>query len=354
MTDEPFEKAFKIISQKRKNPVLSYICEPSNIKEYQVIQTDASIKKLKRKLKKIFPSLDIRNTLAIFELNSKIRLYKKDEGLKIDYGYTIKDVSESTNLIRPQEILDNTSIILNLEILRLELKMSKEEFESYQKDIQQILLDLNKENEEFELKYIINKNEIKEIDIISAFIKNGFDLVNQEEKENHDEYYDDKKLNLLKKGSSIRIRKIKENNKTKRKGTYKSKIAESNVYSSRTEIEENLQTDSIKEFFKLLNDKNIQIEIKYEDLAKVLIAVTKRKNMIFERNESRVCLSLDYTKYENILNKKKSSERMLEIEAIGNVADRIVLNDIHEFMQKEFKGKIKLIKQSKYERGIGK
>ena len=45
---------------------------------------------------------------------------------------------------------------------------------------------------------------------------------------------------------------------------------------------------------------------------------------------------------------------MIEIEAIGNVADRIILNDIHEFMEKRFKGELKIIKQSKFERGIGK
>ena len=59
MTDEPFEKAFNIIARSKQNPVLSYICNPKNISEYEVIQTDASIKKLKKKLKKMFPTLKI-------------------------------------------------------------------------------------------------------------------------------------------------------------------------------------------------------------------------------------------------------------------------------------------------------
>ena len=355
MTDEPFEQAFKILSNNPQNPVLSYLCNYNNINEYEVIQPEISIKKLKKKLKKIFPQLDTKNTLAVFELNSKIRLYKKDEGLKIDYGYTTKDVSESTNLIRPQEILDNTSIILNLEILRLELKMTKEEFSEYREDIKQILSDLNKINEEFELKYIITNEEIKEIEIIREFIKNGFNLIAEDEKQNNDLYYDDNNFTILKQAGSLRIRKTKKEGKIQIKGTYKKALRKSNVYSSRIEIEEKLQTEHIKEFYKLLNDKNIDIRIKLEELKPVLIAKTQRKNMIFERNRNRVCLSFDETEYEKPKQStRKIKEKMIEIEVIGNVADRIILNDIHEFIEKQLKGKIKPVKQSKFERGIEK
>lgn len=355
MTDEPFEKSFKILEKNKINPVLSYICNPKNISEYQVIQTEASIKKIKRKFKKLFQELDTKNTLAIFELNSKIRLYKKDEGLKIDYGYTIKDVSESTNLIRPQEILDNTSIIINLEILRLELNMTKEEFSKYQNDIKQIISNLNKQTEEFELKYILTKEEIKEIDIIRTFIQNDFKLIDEIEKENDDEYYDDEKSSILKQECSLRIRRCTSKGKIVKKGTYKKTIKGGNVYSSRKEIEEKLQTGNIKEFLKLLNDKNIKIGIKAEKMIPILNAKTQRRDMIFERNGSRVCVSFDDTEYKNYSNQNKiSRERMIEIEAMGTVADRIILNDVHEFLEKQFKEKIIPIKQSKFERGLEK
>lgn len=355
MTDKPFEEAFAILEKNKANPVLSYLCNTKNIPEYQELQTEVNIKKIKRKLKKIFPNLDTKNTLAIFELNSKIRLYKKDEGLKIDYGYTIKDVSESTNLIRPQEILDNTSIILNLEILRLELEMSKEEFSKYENEIKQILLNLNESTEEFELKYIIPEEGVTEIEVIRTFIKNNFNLIDETEKENEDEYYDNSKFSILKQEGSLRIRKTTEKENVTKKGTYKKALKQGNVYSSRKEIEEKLQKESLKEFLKLLADKNIKIGISQEELKPTLKAKTQRRTMIFERNGSKVCVSFDDTTYESCLDKnKKSKEKMIEIEVIGNVADRIILNDIHEFLEKQFKEKIKPIKQSKFERGLEK
>ena len=47
------------------------------------------------------------------------------------------------------------------------------------------------------------------------------------------------------------------------------------------------------------------------------------------------------------------TDRMIEIEAIGELNNRIILNEIHEFITSSFPGLI-VNKQSKYERGINR
>ena len=78
--------------------------------------------------------------------------------------------------------------------------------------------ELNKKPEEFELKYIIDNQSNEETllnKMISVFKSNGFKVISETKKQNNDEYYDSRNLNLYKNGGSLRIRKIEQNGKEK-------------------------------------------------------------------------------------------------------------------------------------------
>ena len=219
--------------------------------------------------------------------------------------------------------------------------------------------ELNKKPEEFELKYIINDNN--EIDqetllnkIISAFISNGFRVISVTEKQNNDEYYDTRNLDLYKIGGSLRIRKIAQKSKEKIKATCKMPIKIGEVYSSRSEIEESLSDDKFETFMQKMIDSGVTVN--FADILRypILNSNTKRKDIVLDKNGVQVCLSFDNSQYTNhVLNEISATDRMIEIEAIGELNNRIILNEIHDFITTTFIN-LEVNKQSKYERGINR
>lgn len=358
MKDKDFKDSFKILSSSNLDPIMTYLCNFNNIEDYILIKNDVSIEKIKTKLKEIFGEINLDNTLSIISIGTKTKLYKKEQKLNIKNGNRILDLTECTNLIRPQEVLEDVYIFFNSELLRLELGLSAIEFKKYESELKKMIEELNKKPEEFELKYIIDEKETDQEtlfkQIMSVFEANGFEIVSVMEKQNNDEYYDTRDLDLYKSGGSLRIRKTKQNDKKKIKATYKMPLKKGEVYSSRTEIEESLPNDSFETFIEKMT--NSGIEVKFDDILKVPIlnSRTNRKDIILDKNGVQVCLSFDNSVYTNhILNELAVNDRMIEIEAIGELNNRIILNEIHDFITSAFKN-LKINKQSKYERGINR
>lgn len=218
--------------------------------------------------------------------------------------------------------------------------------------------ELNKKPEEFELKYIVGNNLLDQDtllnQIISVFIANGFKVVSTTEKQNDDEYYDTRNLKLYKNGGSLRIRKVEQKGKVKIKATCKMPLEKAEVYSSRSEIEENLPNDNFDTFRQKMIDLNVAVN--FEEIVNfpILNSRTKRLDVVLDKNGIQVCLSFDNSQYTNhALNEISVTDRMIEIEAIGELKNRIILNEIHEFITSSFQD-LTVNKQSKYERGINR
>ncbi len=361
MKDEDFNISFKMLSKSNLDTVMSYLCDFDNIKDYILIKNDVSEEKIKTKLKEIFGDIDLSDTLSIISIDTKTKLYKKEQKLNVQNGNRIMDLTECTNLIRPQEELENTYIFFNPELLRLELGLSDKEFKKYESEVIKMIEELNKKPEEFELKYIIDEKDTEDLDketlinkIISVFKTNGFKIVSVTEKQNNDEYYDTRDLKLYKNGGSLRIRKVEQKGKEKIKATCKMPLGKGEVYSSRSEIEETLEDDSFDEFMqKMISSK---VNVNFDDILRfpILNSRTKRKDIVLDKNGVQVCLSFDTTKYTNhLLNDATTTDKMIEIEAIGELNNRIILNEIHEFIASSFSS-LEVNKQSKYERGINR
>ena len=190
--------------------------------------------------------------------------------------------------------------------------------------------------------------------IISIFTSNGFRVVSVTEKENNDEYYDTRNLDLYKNGGSLRIRKIEQKGKEKIKATCKMPLKKGEVYSSRSEIEETLSDDSFETFMQKIVDSGVTVN--FDDILKfpILNSRTKRRDTVLDKNGVQVCLSFDNSIYTNLtLNEISATDRMIEIEAIGELNNRIILNEIHDFITSAFSN-LEVNKQSKYERGINR
>ncbi|MBE6140716.1 MAG: hypothetical protein E7172_04180 [Firmicutes bacterium] len=98
------------------------------------------------------------------------------------------------------------------------------------------------------------------------------------------------------------------------------------------------------------------IGVNFDNILKfpILNSRTKRTDVILDRNGVQVCLSIDSTQYINhTLNEILITDKMIEIKAIGELNNRIILNEIHDFITASFKN-LTINKQSKYERGINR
>ena len=243
----------------------------------------------------------------------------------------------------------------NPDIVRIELGMDEKEFEPYREELKNMINELNKKPEEFELKYIIDENqELAQDKILETLLANGYKKIKTKNKENNDEYYDTKDLSLLSRGGSLRIRKLTQDGNQKYKATYKMPTTVGEVYSSRQEIEIDLHTNSINELKEKMRERNIDVNLDAILPNPLLNSITQRKDIILEKNGVQVCLSFDNTKYTNHTIKEQSAEdSMVEIEALGDVEDRVMLNEINNILQNKF-STLKNNKQSKYERGIRK
>lgn len=360
MKDEDFTSTFHILSNLDIDPIMRYLCDFNNINDYILINNDVSIESIKLKLREIFENIDLNSTLSITSIGTKTKLYKKEQRLNIQNGNRIMDLTECTNLIRPQEILEDTYIFFNPELLRIELGLDNKEFKKYESELKRMIEELNKKPEEFELKYIIDEN-LEEVDektlfsqIINVFTENNFKVISTTTKQNNDEYYDTKNLNLYKNGGSLRIRKVIQNDKEKIKATYKMPLEKGEVYSSRSEFEETLLDDSFETFKQKMADLGVLLNFDEILNFPVLNSCTKRTDIVLDKNGVQVCLSFDNSTYINhILDEISSTDRMIEIEAIGELNNRIILNEIHDFVAVCFKN-LKISKQSKYQRGINK
>ena len=354
MNDKQFTDSFDIIKSHSTDPLLRYLADISTvIYDYQDLENNVSPVILKQRLEKIFPNHDFSNTFSILAIHSKTKLYKKEESLRINFGNVHKDLSEATpHLIRPDEYLEKNELAFNPEILRIELGMTEQEFEPYRDELKNMINELNKKPEEFELKYIIDKS--KHDTILNILLSNGFKIIKISDKENDDEYYDTADLAFLTNGGSLRIRTLTQDGKQRYKATYKMPTTVGEVYSSREEIEIELDESSIAKLKEKMQGRNLAINLEKVLPNPLLNSVTQRKDIIIEKSGVQVCLSFDNTRYTNhVLNNQSAEDSMVEIEALGDVGDRVILVEIHNTLLSQFPELFSLRStDGKYKRGL--
>ena len=111
---------------------------------------------------------------------------------------------------------------------------------------------------------------------------------------------------------------------------------------------------SFEELKEKMQEKQVPFDLGNILPTAILNSVTQRKDFVLEKNGVRVCLSFDQTEYTNyVLQGTRATDCMVEIEALGDVSDRVILNEIHSVLNTRFP-ELKPNKQNKYLRGVQK
>lgn len=211
---------------------------------------------------------------------------------------------------------------------------------------------------EFELKYIVNDQNLLYDELlrssICGFKNHGFHVVSFNKKQNCDEYYDTRDMDLYKSKSSLRIRKVKQDGQTKIKATCKMPLNMNEVYASRVEIEETLLDDSFEDFKNTMSKTHAEVDFNQLLKFPILKVRNERTDAILEKNGVQVCVSFDFCRYNNhVLDDAFANDQMVEIELVDGHDDPTILNEINAFIKTSFK-ELTVNQQSKYERGIDK
>ena len=115
ISDKDFNDALDILKEYSTEPMLKYLSNMQQVLcDYQDLESNVKPESIKQNLENIFPNHDFSETISILAYHSKNKLYKKEESLRINYGYAHKDLSEATpHLIRTDEYLEKNELYFN-------------------------------------------------------------------------------------------------------------------------------------------------------------------------------------------------------------------------------------------------
>ena len=355
MVDDTFNDAIAIIKESTTNPVLAHFCDFQKAYDnsIDILNAQYDSNKIKKQLLKIFPKEyhdAIAQTQSIIEKSGRTKIYKKDIPILADIGHGLEDIFEAINIVRPGEIMNQKYLVINIEALRLELNLDETSFFKYKEKIMKMVDDINRPQEEFELKYALTKSVAPKA-FIKALTGAGFKLISDSKCTNQDEYYDTEDTSLLQCRHSLRIRAKTVDDKIQYEGAYKKSKGYGEVYSYRSSSKVDLKqndVDELKNYF-FAGNENLSKRILSNP---VLTCFTNRHNFIVQKNNVDVSISFDKTKYRNHLyNDTKKDDFIIEIEALGGIENRYILNEINTIIENNFDN-IQTNKQSKYERGF--
>ena len=196
------------------------------------------------------------------------------------------------------------------------------------------------EPKELELKYLTDK-DFKLSRLLNLLTKNGFTIFDMYEVINIDKYFDTPNKELMKDGSSLRIRTIQG----KSFATFKYPIKKKSKYCERIEIESELEKNTFTSLLSTLHD------IPY-DLSSIcpfptLSIINHRYEIILSNKDITIALSSDKVTYTK--NGLEETETMIEIE-LKEGTHYELLNDINNLIVNNL-GLIPT-KENKYERGL--
>lgn len=196
------------------------------------------------------------------------------------------------------------------------------------------------EPKELELKYLTYK-DFKLARLLNLLTKNGFIILDMHDVIHIDKYFDTPNKELMKDGSSLRIRTIQG----KSFATFKYPTKKKSKYCERVEIERELENNT---FTSLLNSLH---DIPY-DLSSIcpfptLFIINHRYEIILSNKDITIALSSDNVTYTK--NGLEETETMIEIELKEGTYYEL-LNNINNLIVNNL-GLIPT-KENKYERGL--
>lgn len=361
ITETPIQEALDKIKQATKNEKIKTLCDLETMtKSYQEISTNKDEKYIRYLLHKAIPEIK-EDTKGLIEETRWIKPYKSNENESINIITSsgiedYKDVPQDLVSLKP---FPKRVTAISMEMLRLELGISKEEFEEkYRKTVEEVISTVTKSKDEFELRYILTEGSINAQDIKEK-IEGKYEIVDSAKYMSKDVYYDNPQTyEFLENKKTLRVRKgttfhkSEETYKFKEvRATYKEyrKDKKSN-FTIRRKEEEIGDSDRIESYEGFLST----LEIDKNSVKPILEVSNLRYLFTIKINNVLMDISFNNANYQNEIYEMFGNVGTIEIKPRDNkIPDRLSLLQIREFLESEFPNLAKYLSNSNvYEIGI--
>lgn len=362
ITETPIEKVLERISENTKNEKIKCLCDMQQItKSYKVIETDKEESYIRYLLHKAILEIS-ENTKGIIQEVRMIKPYKSNRHEKINIITSngiedYKDISQDLINIKP---FYKKVIAISMEMIRLELGVSKEEFEDkYEKTLQEVIKSIVKPKEEFELRYVLTNGDLDGQEIKEK-IEEKYEIVDSATYFSYDMYYDSReKFELLQNKQALRVRKgttfhkSEQTYKFKEKRITYKKYKKDNqdlVYTTKIKEEEIGDSENIKDYNSFI--KTIGLE--EQNLEAILEVKNLRHLYTFNVNGVLIDISFNMAYYKNEIYETFSNVGTIEIKPRENrILDRLSILEFREFLEQQKPELVQFLNNSNiYEIGV--
>lgn len=337
--------ALEKIKNKTQNEKIKNLCDMKNMTQsYQELNTDKEEKYIRYLLHKAIPEIP-QDTKGIIYKAKWIKPYKsnENESINIITSNGIEDYKDVKQELIKLEPFQKRIVALSPEMIRLELGISKEEFDKkYKTTLQEVISTVTKAKDEFELRYVITNGYLKGEEIKQK-IEEKYEIVDSAKYLSNDIYYDNpENYELLENKEALRIRRgttfheSKETYKFKNtRATYKTykKDIRSN-FTVRRKEEEIGDTDKIEDYEQFITSsigkesKNIKPML---DVKNMRILHTVKINGVL------MDISFNIAHYQNKVYEMFGNIGIIEVKPQENrISNRLSLLEFKQFLEKEF------------------
>ena len=361
ITETPMKEALEEIQKQTQNEKIKQLCDMKSMaKSYQELNTDKSERYIRYLLHKAIPKIS-ENTEGILDETRWIKPYKSNENENINVITSngiedYKDVKQ--DLINLEPFAKRTTAISE-EMIRLELGVSKEEFDKkYKRIIEEVISTVTKSKDEFELRYVLTEGSLNAQEIKEK-IEEKYEIVDNAKYMSNDIYYDNPETyELLENKQALRIRRgatfhdSKETYKFKEKrATYKTyrKDIKSN-FTVRRKEEEIGDSDKIENYEEFLISLGID-----KDSVKPMLEVNNLRYLYtIKINGVLIDISFNNANYQNKIYEMFGNVGTIEIKPRENkVSDRLSMLEFRQFLETQFPNLEKFLSNTNvYEIGV--
>lgn len=361
ITETPIKEALEEIQRQTQNEKIKKLCDMKSItKSYQELNTDKSERYIRYLIHKAISKIS-ENTDGIVEETRLVKPYKSNENENINVITSngiedYKDVKQ--DLINLEPFAKRTTAI-SKEMIRLELGVSKEEFDKeYEKIIEEVISTVIKSKDEFELRYVLTEGSLNAQEI-KENIEEKYEIVDSAKYMSNDIYYDNPETyELLENKEALRIRRgmtfhnSKETYKFKEKrATYKTyrKDIKSN-FTVRRKEEEIGDSDKIENYEEFL----ISLGIDKSNVEPILEVNNLRYLYTIKINGVLIDISFNNANYQNQIYEMFGNVGTIEIKPRENkVSDRLSMLEFRQFLETQFPNLKKFLSNTNvYEIGV--
>ena len=342
LTNKPLQEAVKQIALSTKNEKIKYLCSYKENAEtdYKVLYNGRSEAYIRKLLGKVIPTFP-KNSQSVFYEERIIVPYRKTKfgSTNIITNEGIKNFEELPHAISLAPI-KKTILAFNPEYLRIELGLSKNEFDKQYLDvINEIITNQSKPIQEFELKYLVPQGGISYSNMLKS-LEEKYTRQDSSNYESTDVYYDSPEdFELLSKGNALRIRDgvtfhegVATRNYKNRRITYKTYVEEGNTtYTNRAKQEEIGDTTNLKDYKEFLEEIGLT-----KNIVPILTVHNLRRLVTFLVNGKPIDISFNVANYDSILN-TSGTISIIEIRPRENqIVGRLDLLEIQQVIENKF------------------